>query len=209
MKEDKTGRKSEQELLLLEKERTHPTRTLLFFSLVGSSLLFLSMVIMFIIWMTHNTPTENFKLPKEFTVSTIILLISSYLVTIVRRQYKADNDRGLLLSLTGVLICSFFFSLLQLSGWKNMLDQGFLPNKDIGTGLVYAISGFHFLHLGAGMVYLFYLWLKSFDIWNDPVRSLLYFSNKYEGVRLELFSNYWHYVDGLWLFIFLSFLFIF
>lgn len=209
MKEDKTGRKSEQDLLLLEKERTHPKRALLFFSLVGSSLLFLSMAIMFVIWMTHNTPTENFKLPKEFTLSTIVLLISSYLVTIMRRQYEHDNDRGLLMSLTGVLICSFFYSMLQLSGWKNMIEQGFWPDKDIGTSLVYAISGFHFLHMGVGMVYLFYLWLKSFDIWNDPVRSLLYFSNKYEGVRLEFFSNYWHYVDGLWLFIFLVFLYIF
>lgn len=209
MREDKTGKKSEQELLLLEKERTNPARTALFFCLVGSSLLFLSLVIMFIIWMTHNPPTENFKLPKEFTLSSIVLLVSSYIMTLVRRQHRNDNDRGLLLTLTGMLILSAVFALLQVSGWKNMIDQGFRPDKDVGISLMYAISGCHFLHLGGGMIYLFYLWLKSFDIWNDPVRSLLYFSNKYEGVRLEFFGHYWHFIDGLWLFVFLSFLFVF
>lgn len=209
MKQDKTGRKNEQELFMLEKERTHPYRTMLFFGLVGSALLFLSMAIMFIIWVSHNPPVENFRLPREFTLSTLLLLVSSYTLTLARKYYTEDNDRGLLFSLTGTLVLSGLFTIFQLISWKSVLEQGFSLDKDIGITFLFGISAVHFLHAASGMIYLFYLWLKSFDIWNDPVRSLLYFSNKYEGVRLELFSSYWHVVNGLWLFVFLTFLFTF
>ncbi|MFN8152975.1 MAG: hypothetical protein U0Y08_01645 [Bacteroidia bacterium] len=209
MREDKTRRRSEQELNLLEKERTNPYRTTLFFGLVGSSLLFLSLAIMLIIWVSHNPPVENFRFPREFTLSTLILLGSSYLLTLVRKYYSEDNDRGMLMSLTGSMVMAGLFAIFQLLAWNAMIEQGFDLEKDISITFIFGISAVHFLHAGGGMIYMFYLWLKSFDIWNDPVRSLLYFSNKYEGVRLELFSNYWHVVNGLWLFVFLTFLFTF
>lgn len=209
MREDKTRRRSEQELNLLEKERTNPYRTTLFFGLVGSSLLFLSLAIMLIIWVSHNPPVENFRFPREFTLSTLILLGSSYLLTLVRKYSSEDNDRGMLMSLTASMVMAGLFVILQLLAWNAMIEQGFDLEKDISITFIFGISAVHFLHAGGGMIYMFYLWLKSFDIWNDPVRSLLYFSNKYEGVRLELFSNYWHVVNGLWLFVFLTFLFTF
>lgn len=209
MRQDKTGSKREQELNLLEKERTHPYRTMLFFGMVGSCLLFLSMAIMFIIWNSHNPVIENFRLPREFTLSTLLLMVSAYTLTLVKKYYTEDNDRGILFSLTGTMILSGLFSIFQLLGWKTMIEQGFYPDKEIGITFVYGITAVHFIHAAGGMIYMFYLWLKSFDIWNDPVRSLLYFSNKYEGVRIELFSSYWQVVNGLWIFIFLTFLFTF
>ena len=209
MKEDKTRRKSEQELNLLEKERTHPYRTMLFFGMVGSCLLFLSLAIMFIIWTTHNPTVERFRFPREFTLSTLIMMLSSYALTLVKKYHADDNDRGLLLSMTAAMALAGLFSIFQLLGWKSIMEQGFGFDSDIGISFIYGISAIHFLHVGGGMIYMFYLWLKAFDIWNDPVRSLLYFSNKYEGVRIELFNSYWHVIDGLWIFIFLTFLFTF
>lgn len=209
MSQGKTGNRTSNDAALLQQERMHPYRSVLFFALVGSSILFLSMVIMFIIWVSHHPPIDNFQLPKTFIISTLVLLFSSYFITFIQRYYKEDNARALLLSLTGALVLSGFFSILQVSSWKTLYDNGFYMDGEIGMTFLYAITGLHFVHVGGGMIYLFYLWLKAFDIWNDPVRSLLYFSNKYEAVRLELFSTYWHYLDGVWLFLFLTFLFTF
>lgn len=210
MEQRNTGKRTEKSSSVFSfSERTHPYRTFMFLGLVGSGILFLAMVFMFIIWLNNNPPIENFKVPKSFMVSTIVMLITSYLVVLANRYLKEDHAKGLLLSLTGALLLSGVFSLLQVLGWKDIYDQGFYLDGDAGIALLYVISAIHFLHVCGGMIYLFYLTLKVFDIWNDPVRSLLYFSNKYEAVRLELFSSYWHYLDGLWLFLFLTFLFSF
>jgi len=180
----------------------------MFYALVGSSILFMSMVIMFMVWITHNEPIENFYFPKSFILSTLLLLFSSYTTTLTRRFYQEDSARNLLLSLSSTLVFSLSFSICQVLGWKSLYDQGFYLNGDAGIAFVYIISGLHFIHVGIGMIYLVYLNFKVFDLWNDPVRSLLYFSNQFEGIRLDLFGTYWHFIDGLWLFLFLTFLFI-
>ena len=207
MKQDKTGKETNSISFTVLRERTHPYRTFLFFALFGSSILFLALVFMFIVWVTHNDPILNFHLPKAFILSTIILLFSSYTASLSHRYYREDNAQNLLLSLSSTLLFSGIFVILQVIGWKSMYQSGFYIDGDAGITFLYTITGLHFLHVGAGMIYLFYLSLKVFDIWRDPVRSLLYFSNHFEGVRLELFSTYWHFIDGLWLFLFLTFLF--
>lgn len=208
MSQGKTRKETNLNSLLILKERTSPFRAFMFYALVGSSILFLSMVIMFIVWLTHNEPMENFHFPKSFILGTIFLLFSSYTLTLSQRYYKDDDTKGLLLSLSSTLLFSLLFVICQVLGWKSMYEQGFFLNGDIGIAFVYILSGLHFIHTGIGMIYLFYLNLKVFDSWNDPVRSLLYFSNQYEAIRLDLFSTYWHFIDGLWLFLFLTFLYI-
>lgn len=209
MEQRNTGKATKSSSLFSMAERTNPHRTFLFLGLVGSGILFLALVFMFIIWLNHNPPIDNFNIPKAFTVSTIVMLFSSFLVVMANKYQKQDDARALLLTLTGALLLSVAFTILQVSGWKDIYDQGFYLDSDAGIAFLYVLSALHFLHVGGGMIYLFYLTLKVFDIWNDPVRSLLYFSNKFEAVRLELFSSYWHYLDGLWLFLFLTFLFSF
>lgn len=208
MSQGKTGKDTNSTSLLVFKERMSPYKTYMFYALVGSSVLFISLVIMFMVWITHNEPIENLHFPKSFVLSTILLLFSSYTASLMKKFYKEDNAENLLLTLCSTLLLSFSFVICQVSGWKNLFDQGFYINGDVGIAFVYIITGLHFLHVGCGMIYLFYLNLKVFDIWKDPVRSLLYFSNQFEGTRLDLFGTYWHFIDGLWLFLFLTFLFI-
>ncbi len=207
MSQKKTGRETNPDTLLILKERTTPYRTIMFYALVGSSILFLSMVIMFIVWITHNEPIENLQFPKSFNIGTIFLLFSSYTATLIKKFYKEDNAKSMLFALSGTLIFSLGFVLCQVLGWKSLFDQGFYLNGGAGIAFIYIISGLHFIHVSLGMIYLFYLNIKILDLWNDPVQSLLYFSNQFEGIRIDLFNTYWHFIDGLWLFLYLTFLF--
>lgn len=207
MKQYKADGKVKDDRSISISEKMGPQRTFLFFALTGSSVLFLSLVIMFIIWMTYHPPIENLHLPKAFILSTIVLLFSSYLLTLSRQAYKNDNGRVLLLSLSSTLALSAVFIYLQVNGWKDLYDSGHFFDGAAGVTFLYLITGLHFMHVFGGVVYLLYLNLLAFDIWQDPVKSLLYFSNPVEKVRLELFSAYWHFLDGLWLFLFLTFLF--
>lgn len=207
MKQYKADGKVRDAQMVSISERMGPQRTIMFFALIGSSILFLSLVIMFIIWMSYNPPIENLNMPKAFILSTIVLLFSSYLLTLARHAFHKDNGKSLLISLFSTLVLSATFTFLQVSGWKELYDSGHFFDGAAGVTFLYLITGLHFLHVFGGIIYLIYLNLVAFDTWQDPVKSLLYFSNPVEGIRLELFSAYWHFLDGLWLFLFLTFLF--
>jgi cytochrome c oxidase subunit 3 len=207
MKQEQKGQRINGSVAEATEEKVAPFRTYLFFALVGSSILFLSMVLMFIIWYTHHATNDQFQLPKTFIVSTLTLLFSSYSLSLVHHYFKQDDARKLLIALSCTLLLGGLFTVMQIVSWRSLYQQGWVPGDDASIAFLYIITGLHFMHVGGGLIYLFYLTLKAFDIWNDPVRSLLYFSNHYEGARLSLFSIYWHFIDGLWLFLFLTFLF--
>lgn len=192
-----------------ERERNVPFRTFLLFALLGSTILFLSLTAMFIVWTSYHPPIGNFALPKAFVISTIVLLMSSYLVTLTGKFYKSDNLNSLLIALGSTLVLAVVFSFLQISGWKEMYSSGHYFNGLAGITFLYLITGLHFAHLAGGAIYLIFMTLSVYSAWQDPVKGLLFCSNPYEKMRLDLFGIYWHFVDGLWLFIFLTFLFVF
>jgi cytochrome c oxidase subunit 3 len=94
-------------------------------------------------------------------------------------------------------------------GWKSLYDHGFYIDGEVGISFLYIISGLHLAHILAGLLFLLYLTFNAFDNWNDPIKALVYFSNKYEEVKLEVFSTFWHFIDVLWVVLFFTFLFTF
>ena len=190
-------------------DRQSPYMTYLFFALVGSSILFLAMIFMFVIWINQNELTLRFSLPKQFIVSTILILVSSFTLSSVKKCFRNDDAKGLLLSLSSTLFLGISFCVLQVLGWKSLYDHGFYIDGEVGISFLYIISGLHLAHILAGLLFLLYLTFNAFDNWNDPIKALVYFSNKYEEVKLEVFSTFWHFIDVLWVVLFFTFLFTF
>ena len=203
MNERKTGRHLFDSSTSVS-DRKSPYMTYLFFALVGSSILFLAMIFMFVIWLNQNELTLRFSLPKQFIVSTTLILVSSFTLTSVKKCFRNDDAKGLLLSLSSTLILGISFCVLQVLGWKSLYDHGFYIDGEVGISFLYIISGLHLAHILAGLLYLLYITFNAFDNWNDPIKALVYFSNKYEEVKLEVFSTFWHFIDVLWVVLFFS-----
>ena len=205
MRKDTTGSDTSRSLLTIYKERSAPHKAFLFYALLGSGLLFLSLSIMFIIWNSQLITSSNVQFPKSFVISTLALLFSSYTLSISRNYHLQDQAQSMLLSMTASILLALAFIGFQVHAIFSILEQGLYVNINVSLLFFYMITGFHFLHIIVGTIYLFYINLKSFDIWKDPVKSLIYFSNKFEGLRFELFCSYWYFSTGLWLFLFLVF----
>ncbi|MBK7964218.1 MAG: cytochrome c oxidase subunit 3 [Bacteroidetes bacterium] len=205
MPKDTAGRDTGKVLLPIYKERAAPYRAFLFYALLGSGLLFLSLSLMFIIWNSQQIPSISIQFPKSFVISTLALLFSSYTLSISRNYHLQDQASKMLFTLTASLLLAVVFVGFQTHAILSILQQGIFVNIELSLVFLYIITAFHFLHIMVGAIYLFYLNLKTFDIWRDPVKSLIYFSNKFEGLRFELFCSYWYYSTGLWLFLFLVF----
>lgn len=205
MRKYTTGSDTSRSLLTIYKERSAPHKAFLFYALLGSGLLFLSLSIMFIIWNSQLITSSNVQFPKSFVISTLALLFSSYTLSISRNYHLQDQAQSMLLSMTASILLALAFIGFQVHAIFSILEQGLYVNINVSLLFFYMITGFHFLHIIVGTIYLFYINLKSLDIWKDPVKSLIYFSNKFEGLRFELFCSYWYFSTGLWLFLFLVF----
>jgi len=79
--------------------------------------------------------------------------------------------------------------------------------NNIAGAYLYVISGLHLLHLLVGVFVLAWFALSALNKNNDPVKLLIFESDPFSKMKVELLATYWHFVDGLWIYIYLFFVF--
>ena len=138
----------------------------------------------------------HFDLPQGFFISTGIILTSSFTMLWAMLAAKKDNYSGVKIGMTLTLLLGIAFIVSQLKAWGALVDNGiFLSGKDSNNAgqFLYVISFAHLLHLAGGIIMLIYVCIKSF--------KQLYHSKNLLG--LQLCSIYWHFLDLLWVYLFL------
>ena len=207
MSTKKTRQKDEAVSAFQRLERMHPHKTFLFFAIIGSVIAFLSLIFLYAIRIADVKMMAGFQIPKLFTVSTVILLFSSYSLSRCNRAFKNDDLTDLRLSLLATLLLGIAFCCIQVIGCLQLYEEGFFVNDQPGVVFLYLISGFHIFHVIGGVIAITYLNFNTYMIANDMVKQLMYFSSKREKNKIELVSFFWHFVDFVWLFLFFMFLF--
>lgn len=193
----------------------HPPRLplsllLLYLGLVGSLVLFAVLVAAY----AHTRYRSGIAaglhpFPRYFSISTVVLLASSYTLSQARRLYREDDVATLARCLGATLLLGLTFAGLQALGWHELQVQGvFFRDEPSGT-YVYLISAIHVLHLLVGVLFLTLLFLRTRHAARDSIRTLLFIRDPYRRLQLKLMSTYWHFVDGLWVLLFCAFLFLY
>ncbi|WP_276495739.1 cytochrome c oxidase subunit 3 [Pontibacter litorisediminis] len=186
-------------------ERMHPIRMLLYLSMVGIGVLFFVLVVAFV--RTGGFPEGQFELPRFFSISTIILLFSSYTISKVPRLYKHEKLKKMARYLAATLGLGLLFIGAQLIGWNEMTKSGVhFTGKSSGTYL-YLISALHILHLLGGIIFLSFMVFKTIYVNSDAVRSLVFIRDPFRRLQLSMLNSYWHFLDFLWLGLYLVLLF--
>ncbi len=141
----------------------------------------------------------NFEIPSAFYTSTAIIILSSVLMVFVTRMAKKGHVSTL--GIFGVLALGIVFTILQFVGWNELTDSGvyFTGSESNTSGSwFYVITWFHLLHIVAGIIVLLVTGIKA---------SMGKYS-KGDVLGIEMASIFWHFLDALWiyLFLFLSFI---
>ncbi len=139
----------------------------------------------------------HFDLPKLFSVSTSIILLSSLsinrAVTSAGRNNLSHTKYALLLTL--ILGCGFV--VFQFLGWKSLTEQGIFLVGNPSGAFLYIITGLHAAHILAGLISVGVVTVQA---WRKQY-------NAENLLGLQLCASYWHFVDGLWVYLFLFLLF--
>lgn len=180
---------------------------LLYLALLGITVLFAILVVAYLQARAWQ-PAEARQFPRFFGLSTVLLLLSSAVLRPSTRHYRKDNLRRLANSLGVAWLLGLGFVLAQLAGWREMLLAG-VPFQGAATGsYVYLLSALHAAHLLGGILFMGYYYFRVRWAAADGVRMLFFIRNPYRRLQLRMLRIYWHYLDALWVTLFVLFLFV-
>lgn len=194
-------------------ERLPPLFMVLYLALLAIAIMFVMLVAAYVTTrMRSGVPTGLHALPRYFSLSTIVLLLSSYTIGQAPRLYAQDDLGSLARCLGATLLLGCVFAGLQGLGWHELMTQG-VPFQGPASGssgqFIYLISALHVAHLLGGMLFLLALLLRVSHANRDAVRTLVFIRNPYHRRQLGLLGTYWHFIDVLWVALFAVFLFLY
>lgn len=195
----------ERQTWLQRLERLHPYETLLYLGMLGSGLIFLFLVIAFLFSGTNQLSGPDRKMPVAFLISTFMLVLSGYTAAKMRLHYQEENISALESSLRNTFMLGVVFTILQFAGWKELTVMGINFTGLPSGSFLYLLSGIHIFHLLGAMVFAVILLLQLRKTQEDGVRKLILVTNPFEKMRIRLFTVYWHFMDVIWLVLFLLF----
>jgi len=174
--------------------REKTNRNMLYIGIFSIVMLFAALTSA-VILRSADTGWNPIVIPRMFWISTGVILFSSLTLNMAlsAARKNAFNQVRLLLSTT--LLLGFAFGLFQILGWREMLSQNIFmsgPTASPAGSYVYFISFIHLLHIVGGIAYLLVIWAKSF--------KNTYNSGNLMGIRHA--SLFWHFLDGLWIYLF-------
>ncbi|RYY18278.1 MAG: cytochrome c oxidase subunit III [Cytophagaceae bacterium] len=191
-------------------ERVPPLLLMFYLALAGIAMLFTVLVAMYVFTrLKDGGEPSGHPFPRYFSLSTIVLLVSAYILGQAQRLYRADDLANLARCLVATLLLGSIFCGLQLAGWRELKLQGVLFQDAPAGTYVYLISGVHIAHIVGGMLYLLVLLLRTLHAKRDDVRTLVFIRNPYHRRQLQAITVYWHFVDAIWLVLFAVFLFMY
>ena len=161
-------------------------------SLASIAMLFTSLSSAYIVRSGVTYDWYPIAVPRVMFGSTVLIILSSISIEIARRKLKqglAESYSKYLL-LTGLLGVGFLVS--QLLAWRQLAAQGIYISSHPHSSFFYVLTGAHGVHIAGGLLALGFLWLRSKRLLDAKRQAFA-----------DAVSIYWHFMDALWIYLFL------
>ena len=178
-----------------QNKKIHPHKFTLWVGIGSIIMMFAGLTSAYIVkreqpgWTSYSTPIA-------FYYSTGIILISSLTIFLAGKSFRERRMVRYKKLVTATAILGLVFILLQYLGFRHLWDTGTTLHGSGAGQFLYIIAGLHALHVFGGVIALITLWLRAR---NKRIRS-------YNVVPVDVVSTYWHFVDLLWIYLFIFFL---
>jgi len=144
--------------------------------------------------LSGNQGWQPVPMPRIFLLSTGIIIGSSVTMEVARRSLQRGNNRRHARYLHATLGLGLVFLGSQLLGWRGLVRAGVYLSGQPHGSFFYFFTAIHGLHLIGGVIALCYLVVRNRRQWDDAARRA--------GVT-DAAALYWHFMDGVWIWLFL------
>lgn len=176
-------------------KRIHPHKFTLWVAMGSIIMMFAGLTSAYIVKKNQSSWLE-FDLPVVFIYSTLVIIASSLTVHLAAKAFKAREMARYRTLITITALLGVVFMALQVLGFmdleaRNIALTGAKSNSAASFLLV--ITGLHMLHVLGGVIALLVMFIKAY------VSSV----KNYSSLSIELVGTYWHFVDILWIYLFI------
>lgn len=169
---------------------------------IGSSVFLFTILLATYIIRSTGPDWANVRLPNVFLISTVVILLSSLTLRNAIQAFRTERFAVYRTSMGMTLSLGLLFILLQAWGWRQLVLQGVGLSTTPAGSFVYILSGLHLLHILIGLVFLL-IALSEAMRRRHYIDSFVYSVNPPNQLKLKLIALYWHFVDVLWVVLFL------
>ena len=171
-------------------------KMMLWLGMISMSMTFAGLTSAYVVSSSRADWIQQIDLPFDFTISSLIIILSSVTFYLAFRMLKMKNLKITLLLLIITLSLALAFIYFQIQGFNGIIEKGYYftgPESSITTSYLYILVLLHIAHLVAGIITVLYVLFNSF--------KGVYFNGNTLGFELAL--TFWHFLDILWLYLYL------
>jgi cytochrome c oxidase subunit 3 len=158
--------------------------------IVAILMFFMALASAFIVLRRGSSVWVTVHLPPVLWANTCVLLASSFTLEAARRRLFVADLRGFRKYWLFTTVLGFLFVGGQLVAWRQLVAQGIYIASNQASSFFYIFTGAHAVHLLGGVCALLYVLARKFKE-----------TSVSRSTAAEVASYYWHFMDGLWVFL--------
>lgn len=175
-------------------------KLLLWFAMISMVMMFAGLTSAYVVSSSRKDWLKDFEMPIAFVLSTLVIVLSSFTFHLAAKSIKVNNQKATSTWLLTTLGLGVLFVIFQFQGFNQIIENGYFftgSESNVTTSFLYIIVILHLAHLFGGLIALLII------IYN-------HFKQKYNSTQtlgIELGAMFWHFLDILWVLLFLFFYF--
>jgi len=178
----------------------HPKKFMMWLFIVSIAMIFASLTSAYI-FKQSDTRWLTFDLPEILGYSSVAIALSSISMQLAYFFAKKDNINMVKINLLITAVLGIVFLVMQWEGWVKLVEMGIYVGGVDKTGepvnvsgsFVYVLMGVHAFHLITGLLFLLFVLGAAFR----------YQIHSKSMVKIETCTVYWHFLGGLWIYLYL------
>lgn len=178
-----------------QRKKIHPHKFALWIALGSITMMFAGLTSAYIVRQAQGN-WVYYKLPSLFYISTAAILLSSITMAMGVRSFKQRMMPRFRMLITVTLILGILFGVFQYMGFAQLYANNIRVEGNPSESFLFIIAGLHLLHILGGIIALIIVFFRAF---RTRVKI-------YNATGLEIMATYWHFVDALWIYLFVFFL---
>lgn len=178
-----------------EPKRIHPHKFTMWVAMGSIVMAFAGLTSAYIVKKNQSSWLE-FDLPVVFWYSTAVILISSVTMHLATKAFKAREMGRYRSLMTVTAALGVLFIVLQYMGFVNLEANNIAlvgAKSNSAASFLLVITGLHMVHVLGGVIALLVMFIRAYS---SKTKT-------YSSVPVEVAGTYWHFVDVLWIYLFI------
>ena len=171
-------------------------KMMLWVGMISMAMTFAGLTSAYVVSSSRADWLSQFKIPESFTVSTLFIVLSSFSFYLAKKSLLSKNIKATKILILTTFMLALLFVYFQFRGFADIIAQGYYftgAESSITTSFLYVLVLLHLAHLFAGIIALLVVYIRL-------VRGSYSGSNT---LGFELAHLFWHFLDILWIYLYL------